>query len=348
MVQMAPYEWTVVGAGPAGTAAVGKLLDQGIEPGRIAWIDPAFAGGDLGGKWRTVSSNTVVGTFLSYLNDTAAFRFASAPPTPLGDFDPHDTCDLGLVADPLVWIITHLRERVEVFQTTATALSLQRNQWSIETEQGELTSANVILAVGAIPKKLSYPHLKEIPIEVAVDPDKLAQLPLDNATVAIFGSSHSTMITLPHLLRQPVARIINFYRSPLKYAVYQDDWILFDDTGLKGHAADWARENIDGVLPDKLERCWTGSEDFDDQVAECDHVVYTVGFERRTLPEVKPWGQLDYNATNGIIAPGLFGLGIAFPSYGEDPYGYGQYRVGLKKFVDHINAVLPLWLDYSA
>jgi cation diffusion facilitator CzcD-associated flavoprotein CzcO len=348
MVQMAPYEWTVVGAGPAGTAAVGKLLDQGIEPGRIAWIDPAFAGGDLGGKWRTVSSNTVVGTFLSYLNDTAAFRFASAPPTPLGDIDPHDTCDLGLVADPLVWIITHLRERVEVFQTTATALSLQRNQWSIETEHGELTSANVILAVGAIPKKLSYPHLKEIPLEVAVDPDKLAQLPLGDATVAIFGSSHSTMITLPHLLRQPVARIINFYRSPLKYAVYQDDWILFDDTGLKGHAADWARENIDGVLPDKLERCWTASEDFDDQVAECDHVVYTVGFERRTLPEVKPWGQLDYNATNGIIAPGLFGLGIAFPSYGEDPYGYGQYRVGLKKFVDHINAVLPLWLDYSA
>ena len=66
MVHMAPYEWTVVGAGPAGTAAVGKLLDHGIEPARIAWIDPAFAGGDVGGKWRTVSSNTVVGTFLSH------------------------------------------------------------------------------------------------------------------------------------------------------------------------------------------------------------------------------------------------------------------------------------------
>ncbi len=348
MVHMAPYEWTVVGAGPAGTAAVGKLLDQGIEPARIAWIDPAFAGGDLGGKWRTVSSNTIVSTFLSYLNDTAAFRFASAPPTPLGDLDPKDTCDLGLVADPLVWIIGHLRARVDTFETTATALSLQRNHWTIDTEQGELISANVVLAVGAIPKKLSYPDLTEIPLETAVDPDKLAQLPLDNATVAVFGSSHSTMITLPHLLRQPVKRVINFYRSPLKYAVYQDDWILFDDTGLKGHAADWARANIDGVLPDKLERCWTGSKDFDEKVAECDHVLYTVGFERRTLPAVKPFGQLDYNATNGIIAPGLFGLGIAFPSYGEDPYGYGQYRVGLKKFVDHINAVLPLWLDYSA
>ncbi|MGA8329264.1 MAG: FAD/NAD(P)-binding protein [Mycobacterium sp.] len=343
---MAPYQWTVVGAGPAGIAAVGKLLDHGIEPARIAWIDPAFAGGDLGRKWRTVSSNTVVGTFLSYFNDSPAFRFAAAPPTPLGNLDPNETCELGLVADELVWITGHLREQVEVFQTKATALSLHRNQWTIETEQGELTSTNVVLAVGAIPKKLAYPHLTEIPLETAVDPDKLAQQPLQNATVAVFGSSHSTMITLPHLLRQPVERIINFYRSPLKYAVYQDGWILFDDTGLKGHAADWARQNIDGVLPEKLERCWIGSENFADKVAECDHVVYTVGFERRTLPKVKPWGQLDYNATYGIIAPGLFGVGIAFPDYGKDPYGYGQYRVGLRKFADHLNAVLPLWLDY--
>jgi cation diffusion facilitator CzcD-associated flavoprotein CzcO len=346
MVWMATYDWTVIGAGPAGTAAVGKLLDQGIAAERIAWIDPAFAGGDLGGKWRTVSSNTQVGTFLSYLNDSAAFRFASAPPTPLGDVDPHETCDLGLIADPLVWIIEHLRERVEVFETTATALSLQQNRWRIETQHTELTSTNVIQAVGAVPKKLSYPHLKVIPLEVAVDPDKLAQQPLDNATVAVFGSSHSTMIALPHLLRQPVERVINFYRSPLKYAVYQDDWILFDDTGLKGHAADWARENIDGVLPERLERCWVDSPDFADKVGECDHVIYTVGFERRTLPEITPWGQLDYNPTNGIIAPGLFGLGIAFPGYAEDPYGYGQYRVGLKKFMDHLDAVLPLWLRY--
>ncbi|MFZ0226602.1 MAG: FAD/NAD(P)-binding protein, partial [Mycobacterium sp.] len=151
---MAPYEWTVVGAGPAGAAAVGKLLDHGIAPERIAWIDPAFAGGDLGGKWRAVSSNTKVGTFLSYLNESAAFRFASAPPTPLGDLDPDETCDLGLIADPLVWIIEHLRERVAVFQTTATALSLERRQWIIETQQGELSSTNVILAVGAVPKKL--------------------------------------------------------------------------------------------------------------------------------------------------------------------------------------------------
>ena len=341
------YTWTVIGAGPAGTAAVGKLLDQGVAPEKIAWIDPAFAGGDLGGKWRSVSSNTQVGLFLSYLTDSSAFRFSSAPPMPLQEVDPQETCALALIADPLVWIIEHLRERVHAFQTTATALFLEGRQWRIETQQQELASKNVILAVGAVPKKLSYPHLDEIPLEVALDPEKLAQQSLENATVAVFGSSHSTMIALPNLLRNPVEKVINFYRSPLRYAVYLDDWILFDDTGLKGQAAAWARENIDGVHPERLERCWIGSPDFAEKVAACDRVIYTVGFERRTLPVTKQWGQLDYNPVNGILAPGLFGLGVAFPEFATDPYGYGQYRVGLKKFMDHLNAVLPLWLRYA-
>jgi cation diffusion facilitator CzcD-associated flavoprotein CzcO len=340
------YAWTVIGAGPAGIAAVGRLLDHGIAPEEIAWVDPAFAAGDLGAKWRSVSSNTQAGMFLSYLDGSAAFRFSTAPPMPLREVDPDETCALALVADPLVWITEHLRDRVKAFKTTATALSLERRQWSIETSVQQLSSKNVILAVGAVPKKLSYPQLTEIPVEVALDPERLANEPLANATVAVFGSSHSSMIVLPNLLRHNIKRVINFYRSPLTYAVYLDDWILFDDSGLKGRAADWARENIDGVYPDRLERCWVSSPDFEERLAACDRVVYTVGFERRALPETKQWGQLDYNPNNGILAPGLFGLGIAFPERATDRYGYVEYRVGLKKFMDYLDAVLPLWLRY--
>ena len=340
------YAWTVIGAGPAGIAAVGRLLDHGIAPEEIAWVDPAFAAGDLGAKWRSVSSNTQASLFLSYLHGSAAFRFSTAPPMPLQEVDPDETCALALVADPLVWITAHLRERVKAFQTTATALFLERRRWRIETPLQQLTSKNVILAVGAVPKKLAYPQLTEIPVEVALDPEKLADEPLTSVTVAVFGSSHSSMIVLPNLLRHPVKKVINFYRSPLTYAVYLDDWILFDDSGLKGQAADWARENIDGVYPDRLERCWVSSPDFDEKLAACDRVVYTVGFERRALPETKQWGHLDYNPTNGILAPGLFGLGIAFPERATDRYGYVEYRVGLKKFMDHLDEVLPLWLRY--
>lgn len=344
---MTSYAWAVIGAGPAGVAAVGRLLDHGVAAEQIAWIDPAFAGGDIGQKWRSVSSNTHVGLFLEYFNGSKSFRFDEAPPMPLREIDPQETCALGLVAEPLVWITGHLGEQVATFTTTATALYLENRRWRIETQHDDVFSTNVILAVGAVAKKLSHPELDEIPVEVALDPEKLAREPLQGATIGVFGSSHSSMIVLPNLLRHPVKRVINFYRSPLKYAVYFDDWILFDDTGLKGQAAVWARENIDGVLPERLERCWVASPEFAERLVQCDRVVYTVGFERRRLPETPQWGPLDYNRTNGILAPGLFGVGIAFPQYAQDRYGYGQFRVGLKKFMDYLDGVLPLWLHYG-
>ncbi len=345
---MAQYTWTVIGAGPAGIAAVGRLLDHGIEPEQIAWIDPQFTAGDLGGKWRAVPGNTHVASFLNYLTASTSFRFAEAPHFELTDLDPEDTCPLGMVADPLVWISERLRERVAVYRTIATELSLQSGHWTVSTERGEVTSRNVILAVGSVPKKLADTGLHEIPLEVALDPEKLARESLEGATVAVFGSSHSSMIALPNLLANPVRKVINFYQSPLRYAVYLKDWTLFDDTGLKGKAARWARENIDGVYPARLERYSVRSAEFHEVLQTCDHVVYTVGFERRQLPLTPQWGPLEYNVANGILAPGLFGMGIAFPAYRSDPLGFGEYRVGLEKFMEDLNDALPLWLCYGA
>jgi cation diffusion facilitator CzcD-associated flavoprotein CzcO len=344
---MTQYKWTVIGAGPAGIAAVGRLLDHGMAPEKIAWVDPDFTAGDLGNKWRAVSSNTVASLFLDYLNASASFRFHESPPFKLTDVDPGETCLLDLVADPLVWISEHLRQRVTALRTMATELYLHNGHWTVQTEQGTITAEKVILAVGATPKKLAYPDLVEIPVDVAVDPEKLAEQSLEGATVAVFGSSHSTMIALPHLLAQPVKSVVNFYRSPLRYAVSLGDWTLFDDSGLKGQAARWARENIDGVHPEPLDRLSIYSPEFSDRLAQCDHVVYTVGFERRQLPRTPQWQRLDYNPTNGILAPGLFGFGIAFPESHTDPLGYTEQRVGLSKFMKYLNTVLPLWMSYG-
>lgn len=341
------YSWAVIGAGPAGIAAVGRLLDHGIARDEIAWADPKFGAGDLGAKWRSVPSNTQVGLFLDYLNASPSFRFGQAPPFELNTIDPEQTCPLGVVADPLVWISNQLCDQVRPLRTMVTELSLRDRRWTLHTEHGDITSKNVILAVGSVPKKLSYSGLDEIPIETALDPGKLEQLVLDGATVAVFGSSHSSMVALPNLLATPVEKVINFYRSPLRYAVYLQDWILFDDTGLKGEAARWARENIDGTYPERLDRCSVTSPEFQERLAECSHAVYTVGFQRRQLPVTPQWGPLEYDSSNGILAPGLFGVGIAFPEYRPDPLGSGQYRVGLHKFMQLLDDALPLWLRYS-
>jgi hypothetical protein len=341
------YGWAVIGAGPAGIAAVGRLLDHGVAGDEIVWIDPEFGAGDLGAKWRSVPSNTQVGLFLDYLNASPSFRFGQAPPFALSALDPEQTCPLGMVAEPLVWISEHLGERVETMRTTARELSLHDRRWTVCTDHGDITSKNVIVAVGSVPLKLNHSGLEEIPIETALDPAKLEHLALDGATVAVFGSSHSSMIALPNLLAAQALKVINFYRSPLKYAVYLNDWILFDDTGLKGQAAEWARENVDGTHPERLERCWVNSPEFGERLQECTHVVYTVGFAPRRLPATPQWGPLKYDASNGILAPGLFGVGIAFPEYRINPLGSGEYRVGLHKFMQLLDEALPLWLRYS-
>jgi cation diffusion facilitator CzcD-associated flavoprotein CzcO len=53
-------EWVVVGAGPAGIAAVGQLLSAHVDPQKITWLDPGFKVGDFGTTWKRVVSNTGV------------------------------------------------------------------------------------------------------------------------------------------------------------------------------------------------------------------------------------------------------------------------------------------------
>ena len=42
MVQQHSSNWAVIGAGPAGIAAVGQLIDKGVSGEQILWIDPKF------------------------------------------------------------------------------------------------------------------------------------------------------------------------------------------------------------------------------------------------------------------------------------------------------------------
>jgi len=383
------FTWAVVGAGPAGIAAVGKLMDHGISPKEIAWIDPAFMVGDFGTKWCKVSSNTRVRLFSKFYEACRAFDYASAPEFDIQKTDPNTTCLLGLAAEPLRWITQQLQTKVQVFQSKAQQLKLRDRYWEISlsdiypsplkfwgcsqpdsssshridyapgTHQVDAYPApsnpmgikvrakNVILATGAEPHSLSFPDVEEIHLSTALDPDKLNAACDKEDTIAVFGSSHSAIIILENLIEKTnVKKVINFYLAPLRYAVYFEDWILFDDTGLKGNAAIWARKHIDGKLPDKLQRVISDEENIRVTLPMCNKVVYATGFQKRLVP-VEGMRRLEYNAGSGIIAPGLFGFGIAFPEAKMDRFGTIEHRVGLWKFMEYINSVMPVWLQYG-
>lgn len=340
------YGWSVIGAGPAGIAAVGKLLDAGIPPHSIAWIDPAFTVGHLGKKWHRVQGNTKVKTFIDFLNACKAFNYDQAPDFKINTFDPEKSCRLGHIADPLQWVTSHLKKKVQTFPEKVQALSLVDKHWRIELHDSVLISKQVIMATGCYPKSLPHP-IREIPIETALNDQLLAEEKLKNETVAVFGASHSAIVALENLLSCKTKKIINFYRHPLKYAIYLEDFTLFDNTGLKGHAADWAKEHIDGTWPNHLERVHCDSDTMHEKLEECTRAIYAIGFEQNTSITIRPYSDgLPYNDANGIIAPGLFGLGIAYPNKIIDPFGNIEHNVGLWKFMKHLTHSLPLWKRY--
>lgn len=343
------YRWAVIGAGPAGIAAVGKLIDAGIPAKEIAWFDPHFATGDVGRLWRNVPSNTKVELFIKYLNASAAFNYKQCPHDfAINHLPPKNTCKLGLMVEPLQWITDHLIKKVHVVKDTVEWLSLKNRQWHIKTATHTLSSQNVILAIGATPKNLSYPNTTVIPLEMALDTDVLPQYIEPEDTISVFGASHSAILALKNLVEHKVKRIINFYRHPLCYAKDVNDWILFDNTGLKGIAAEWAREHIDGQLPANLTRVYANEENIEHYLPLCTKTIYAVGFERRHLPVIENMTHISCVEQCGIIAPGLFGFGIAFPEAKLNPLGILEYRVGMWKFMDYLSYIMPIWLNYGS
>ncbi len=345
---MQTFEWLVIGAGPAGIASVGQLLDKGIPATAIAWLDPEFKVGEFGTKWRSVSSNTTVALFLKFLDFSPSFDFAACPHHyPLQSLDPQQTCSLHLAAEPLQWVTDRLCQKVNAIKGHAQRLSLKQRHWQTDLGSTTIRARNIVLAIGAEPSLLTYSSPALIPIDIALDQQRLSNHCDTNDTVAVFGASHSAIIVIRHLLAAGVKRVINFYHGALKYAMPLEDWILFDNTGLKGDTAIWARAHIDGEIPKNLTRVWSNTANIEQYLPECTKVVYAVGFKRKHLP-ITGLDEFSYNNKCGIIAPGLFGCGIAFPEVTTDPLGNIESKVGLWKFMNYLDKVVPLWLKYGA
>ncbi len=343
------YQWAVIGAGPAGIAAVGKLIDRGVPPALILWIDPHFKVGDLGGLWSNVSSNTTVRLFNAFLHEVKSFQYHDvAAQFSLTDLPDESTCVLNDIVKPLQWVSDTLRQHVSSVTAIIKDMNLKQRLWYLASETQIYVAHNVILATGAVPSALSHPGLDVIPFDVAIDKERLGKSIGYHQTIGVFGSSHSAIIILRYLVELGVKRIINFYRSPLKYAIQMDDWILFDNTGLKGETAAWAREHIDGCLPKNLERYHSSEQHLTRYLPECERVIYAVGFEPRNTLIIGDYEHTSYNPHVGIIGPGLFGLGIGYPEMKADRFGTVESQVGLWKFMMYLNNVLPLWFKYPA
>lgn len=247
------------------------------------------------------------------------------------------------------------------------------NSWHVdvdtETELASFVCERIILATGSHPRTCPT-DVKQISLDDALQPSILASEVLSTKSVGVIGSSHSAMLVLKNLCElsseseQP-KKVVNFYRSPLKFAEYlPNDVIKHDNTGLKGEVAEWVRANLFDCdhgaptidcLDGKVERINLASYSNEKEAYDansCDVIISAIGYERNSLPSIVcdgielPSGKnIGYDDNGFIIVDGkrldgLQGCGIAFPQRVLDVDGTPELSVGFWKFIRYIDQII--------
>lgn len=340
-----PYEWAVIGAGPAGIVVMGLLLDLGIAPSQIAWIDPEFNVGRLS-LYGEVPANSTVGSFLNFLKACRTFSAMHLPSLDrLFAYQLNQEPPLQFFVDPLLDITRCLCQQVATYQGNLTQLDYREDTWEAVVGGITIPALRVVLATGSHPSSLQYPCDEIIPLDNALNKSQLALIVKPEDSIAVVGSSHSAVLVMKFLSELSVARIINFYNKPLQYAADMGTWVLHNSTGLKGVAAEWARNVLEKNLVPHLIRIFNTDAALKAWLPICNKIVYAIGYERNQTPAINGSLQdLLYDPTTGVIAPRLFGIGIAFPERQVDPFGNVEFQVGLSSFMAYAQRVVPEWV----
>ncbi|KAI0466387.1 hypothetical protein F4859DRAFT_307278 [Xylaria cf. heliscus] len=396
----------VVGAGPGGITVIGNLLEHGAElqtgQRKLLWVDPHFQGGRVNSRYREVPSNTKVSLFVQFANEVSPFKaiVESTPkPNPLTALQqlPQDQgCRLSYAADMCLMLTDGLAVHPQVQslrgKVTSATLDERTSIWKVGFDDGRhVTTSKIALCTGSSPVLKKLPAIERIhqqsllpvDLDIALTPSILTKTfdPAAKTVVGVVGASHSAILVLMNLVSlanttHPHLRVKWFTRNELRYAEYMDGWILRDNTGLKGQAAEWARQNLDReAFPNSpvskfITKVWTagkGEEAYEAELPECTHIVQAVGYARNLLPRfeviekdgdtAKPL-QVEYDDLNGRFykkndsksehdreyVPGLFGAGIAFPERVTDPHGNVEHAVGFWKFMKFVKRVVPDWV----
>lgn len=344
----AEAKFTVVGAGPAGIASLGVLLQSGVNPADIYWLDTDFNVGRIGQYYENVPGNTKTKLFVEFIECCKAFKDCKSEKIDeLKNCDRDKEIPLKYISEALKSITQHLCKKVCSIKGSLESLYFDKGVWNIKTKYTHITSKNVILATGSKPKTLNYSISKEIPLDIALDKHKLSSMVSKDDTVMVVGSCHSAILLLKYLSEIRVKKIINIYKNDLKYAIDMGTWVLYNSSGLKGITAYWAKEVLEKNPPKNLERKKNTQINIDNALLESTKIIYAIGYEKNTLPKIEQNPNLNYEDTTGFIAPGLFGIGIAFPEKYEDPLGNKEYRVGLNSFMEYAQRIVPYWIENS-
>jgi hypothetical protein len=252
------------------------------------------------------------------------------------------------------------------------------------------------LSTGSHPSRLDlhtpYPDMSVLDLDQVMVLSSLPSLlPSDRkSVVGIIGNSHSGILAAMNLWtvasssnvgdttsnqkknkeeNQRDLKIINFQRREILFAEYREDGIVWDNSGLKGRTAEWARKHMlnstrkgeseskDGIITQiRFDLSPNSERDIYKQyLPQLTHLIYAVGYDRNPLPPITINStkikdeelEFDMHSSgfhyDGKRVKGLYGTGIAFPEETEDPEGHVEAAVGFGKFVKFAERVKGEW-----
>ena len=339
--------WTVIGAGPAGIAVVGILLDSGILPQQIVWIDPEFNVGRMGKYYANVPGNASVKAYINFLKACRAFgEVQSTAITTLFSMPLDKTPPLKFIVEPLLDITQHLKTKTIALTDELVSLDFHDDQWYVGTKKTVVRSDHVVLATGSHPREVQYEGVTQIPLDNALDKALLASKITAHDTVGVIGSAHSALLIVKYLTELPVKKIINFFNKSITYPTPVNGGIAWPESGIKGELATWCQTVLTNNPPANLTRIFNTPELLKLWLPSCTKIIFAGGFERNELPPIQGDASVyaQYDASSGVIGHRLFGVGIAFPEKKVDVLGNVQYMVGLPFFMPYIQKIVPEWM----
>jgi len=323
----------IIGAGVTGLSMLLLLQEAKADLSKVIIIDPYFDGGDLARLWTAVSSNTPWSKTLNAL--TTACPSLNLPSL---EHDPASITKLVDIAHLLRRAAGPALKQVKQIQGYATNADYT-TEWTIRVESAgkpiDIRAKKLILAPGGEPKKMDLP-IPSIPLEMALDANRLQHYIKSGDDVIVFGTLHSGTLVIRNLVAAG-ANVTAFYNSPLPFYWARDG--AYD--GIKAEAAEIADSIVAGKIPVELVPVQDSSKLIRSSY-NADWVVYAMGFTGRNIVKLSVDGiakPAEYNGSNGqMTVPAAWGFGTAYPNLAPDGI---HWDVSVAAFLEHMKPQIP-------
>jgi cation diffusion facilitator CzcD-associated flavoprotein CzcO len=332
----------IIGAGVTGLSLLLLLQESGADLSKVAVIDPYFDGGDLARRWTAVKSNTPWSKTANALANTCPSLIQPC------EHAPGSTTKVADIAHHIRAAAASGLKRTQQIQGLATKANYVSDAaaWTVQVLASgkpiEIKAKKLVLAPGGDSKALDLP-IPSIPLDVAIDANRLLHYVKPGQRVLVFGTMHSGTLVIRNLASCG-AQVTAYYNSQQPFYWARDG--VYD--GIKEEAAEIADDIVSGKIPVDLVPVENTSRVIRTS-QHADWVVYAMGFQARNsinvcVNEVSLQHPIKYNGTTGQLndTPPAWGFGIAYPNLAPDGI---HWDVSVAAFLEHMKQQVPSLLQ---